>query len=112
VSGNVDSNTVSSYTLTYNVIDTSGNTAVAITRTANVVDTLGIDSVEDNYLKIYPIPTLNFLRVKQNTIIKNVQLYNIIGQIIYKTITNNKEIRINTSELKSGVYLVRISGGK
>jgi hypothetical protein len=65
VSGNVDSNTVGSYTLTYNVIDTSGNTAVAITRTANVVDTLGIDSVEDNYLKTHPIPTLNFLRVKQ-----------------------------------------------
>lgn len=112
MSGNVDSNTVGSYTLTYNVIDTSGNTAVAVTRTANVVDTLGIDSVEDNFLEIYPIPSQNFLVIRQNTYIKKVELFNIIGQIINKYITNSKEIRIDTSNLKSGIYLMRINDNK
>ncbi|MGB1170272.1 MAG: immunoglobulin-like domain-containing protein, partial [Flavobacteriaceae bacterium] len=39
VSGSVDSNTVGTYTLTYDVSDTSGNAADSVTRTVNVVDT-------------------------------------------------------------------------
>ena len=36
---NVDTSTVGTYTVTYNVSDTSGNAAVSVTRTVNVVDT-------------------------------------------------------------------------
>ena len=36
---NVDTSTVGTYTVTYNVSDTSGNAAVPVTRTVNVVDT-------------------------------------------------------------------------
>ena len=39
VSGSVDTSTLGTYTLTYNVSDTSGNAAVPVTRTVNVVDT-------------------------------------------------------------------------
>ena len=39
VSGSVDTSTVGTYTLTYNVSDTSGNAADPVTRTVNVVDT-------------------------------------------------------------------------
>ena len=36
---NVDTDVVASYTLTYNVLDSSGNSAIEVTRTVNVVDT-------------------------------------------------------------------------
>ena len=36
---NVDTSTVGTYTVTYNVSDTTGNAAVSVTRTVNVVDT-------------------------------------------------------------------------
>ena len=39
VSGSVDTSTIGTYTLTYNVSDTSGNAADSVTRTVNVVDT-------------------------------------------------------------------------
>ena len=39
VSGSVDTSTIGTYTLTYNVSDASGNAAVPVTRTVNVVDT-------------------------------------------------------------------------
>jgi len=39
VSGTVDANTIGSYSLTYNVSDSSGNAATTVTRTVNVVDT-------------------------------------------------------------------------
>src|SRR6185369_2806296 len=38
VSGNLDTNTVGQYILTYNVSDAAGNPAVEVTRTMNVVD--------------------------------------------------------------------------
>ena len=37
VTGSVDTTTIGSYTLTYNVSDTAGNAAIAVTRTVNVV---------------------------------------------------------------------------
>ncbi|WP_156497877.1 DUF5011 domain-containing protein, partial [Oleiphilus sp. HI0043] len=39
VTGTVDANTQGTYTLTYNVSDSSGNAAATTTRTVNVVDT-------------------------------------------------------------------------
>ena len=39
VSGSVDTSTIGTYTLTYDVSDTSGNAADSVTRTVNVVDT-------------------------------------------------------------------------
>jgi hypothetical protein len=112
VSGSVDTSTLGTYTLTYNVSDASGNAAVPVRRKVIVVPTLGIDSVEDNFLEIYPIPSQNFLVIRQNTYIKKVKLFNIIGQIINKYVTNSKEIRIDTSNLKSGIYLMRINDNK
>lgn len=40
VNGSVDTSTIGTYTLTYNVSDSSGNSAASITRTVNVSDTL------------------------------------------------------------------------
>ena len=37
--GNVDTNTPGSYTLTYNFTDSGGNAAITVTRTVTVVDT-------------------------------------------------------------------------
>ena len=51
---NVDTSTVGTYTVTYNVSDTSGNTAVSVTRTVYVVDTTApvITILGDNPLTI------------------------------------------------------------
>ena len=112
VSGSVDTSTIGTYRLTYDVSDTSGNAAVPVTRKVNVVNTLGTETIEDDFLEIYPIPSQTFLIIRQNTHIKKVKLYNIIGQIIYEDFSNSKEIRINTSSFKSGIYLMRINDNK
>ena len=109
VSGSVDSNTVGSYTLTYDVIDASGNAAVSLTRTVNVVLTLGVNTVKDNYLEIFPIPSQTYLIIKQTKNIEKILLYNILGKKIHEYNTSDKEIRIDTSDLLSGIYLIRIN---
>ena len=112
ITGSVDSNTIGTYTLTYDVSYTSDNAAISKKRKVNVVSTLGIDIVEVNFLEIYPIPSQSFVIVRQNKYIKKVKLYNIIGQLIYEDFTNSKEIRIDLSYLKSGIYLMRINNNK
>ena len=54
VSGSVDTSTIGTYTLTYNVSDASGNAAVPVTRTVNVVDTTApvITLLGDNLMTI------------------------------------------------------------
>ena len=54
VSGSVDTSTIGTYTLTYDVSDTSGNPADSVTRTVNVVDTTApvITLLGDNLMTI------------------------------------------------------------
>lgn len=59
-SGSVDTNTVGTYTITYNATDSSTNAAVAVTRTVNVVDTtdpvltlLGVDPTDTEWTQVY-----------------------------------------------------------
>lgn len=44
----VDTNTVGTYTITYNVEDTAGNPAVEVTRTVNVIVDLNVDEDDDD----------------------------------------------------------------
>jgi len=109
VSGSVDTSTIGSYTLTYDVTDASGNAAVSLTRTVNVVLTLGVNTFKNNYLEIFPIPFQSYLIIKQTNNIEKILLYNILGKKIREYNTSDKEIRIDTSDLLSGIYFVRIN---
>ena len=109
VSGSVDTSTIGSYTLTYDVTDASGNAAVSLTRTVNVVLTLGVNTFKNNYLEIFPIPFQSYLIIKQTNNIEKILLYNVLGKKIREYNTSDKEIRIDTSDLLSGIYFVRIN---
>lgn len=57
-------------------------------------------------LQVFPNPTTEFINFETRKTIQNVQLFNSIGQIIYKnTLSNNP---INISHLKDGVYFLRL----
>lgn len=64
----------------------------------------------DNHLNIYPVPANQYLYVQSTDItdpIENVNIYNIIGEVIYKSSGSKKEIDI--SNVPSGVYFVQIN---
>ena len=54
VTGSVDTNTVGTYILSYDVTDTNGNVATTVNRTVNVVDSLSIDDNDEIKLSIFP----------------------------------------------------------
>ncbi|MDG1793574.1 MAG: DUF5011 domain-containing protein [Flavobacteriaceae bacterium] len=106
----VDTQTVGSYTVTYNVSDASGNAATEVTRTVIVEDS-SLSSIDgDNEtLKfiMYPNPTSDKLYIKG---LNNYDLkvYNRLGQIILKA---NNTHAIDVSSLSVGIYLIEVSDG-
>ena len=71
---------------------------------------LSTDSFNVNVFKIYPNPSTGMFYLK-NTTGDFVQVYNVLGQEVYKAaINSNQEIQeLNLNHLQSGLYIAKIS---
>ena len=58
--------------------------------------------------KLFPNPTTNFFYVTSNAYVKNIKLYNAIGQLVKEI---NDPTVVNIEDLKFGIYIARISVG-
>lgn len=94
-------------------IITCGNGCYAFNTTDNKViiikdSTLGLsDSEEINNLSIYPNPTTDYLYIKSDLEIKDIQISDLNGRII-----NNLEFqdnKMNLTSLQTGIYFAKIS---
>lgn len=72
---------------------------------------LSIDTPTANFegFKYYPNPVLNTLTVEANQAISSVAIYNIVGQQVSLSTPNNISSTIEMSDLKQGVYFVKIT---
>ncbi len=62
-----------------------------------------------NSLSVYPNPVEGIMNVESATGIRSISVTNILGQEVLNTEVSYKRIaKINTSELKSGVYVIRV----
>ena len=112
VSGSVDVNTVGSYTLSYDVTDSSGNEATTLTRTVNVEDSLSVDEQDLVELSVYPNPTSDYWYVKSNILITSIKLFDNLGRDVYSLVPNSNQASFNGKYLPSGVYFLVINGNK
>ena len=94
-------------------IITCGNGCYAFNTTDNKViiikdSTLGLsESEEKNYISIYPNPTTDYLFIKSDLDIKDIQISDLNGRII-----NNLEFqdnKMNLTSLQTGIYFAKIS---
>lgn len=69
-----------------------------------------------NNLQLYPNPTKSSVNISlknNNDVIRRIEFYNLIGKKVYEIQVENKESKImNISQLKDGVYIVRVKGKK
>lgn len=71
------------------------------------------NSVNSKYvknIKVYPNPTTNILNIEnENSTNFKVEIINILGaDVVNQTVVNNSKSAINTSNLKGGIYFVRV----
>ncbi len=71
--------------------------------------------VNENQLidcNVYPNPTNKFIHVQCNEFIKNIAVYTITGQKVNEIQLNNTKAKINITNLKAGIYYLRVSTEK
>ncbi len=72
--------------------------------------TVGVNALAINEkLEIYPNPTTgNFTITQNNTANTEIEIYDIVGELIYKTIATNQQTEIDLTKQAKGIYFVRI----
>ena len=77
----------------------------------SVVETLNNTSFSENDFKVYPNPANNVLNVISTTVsIESYEIYDVLGRIVRnKTINSTNQFDI--SELKTGVYFIKLFSG-
>ena len=65
---------------------------------------------KDQVISMSPNPATNYVVIKNEEGIDKIEIYNVLGEKISQNLANtNKEISLNISDLKSGIYLVNIT---
>lgn len=74
-----------------------------------VVTSLDNLAEKPDYFGLYPNPGNGFINVKSNTLIEQIEIYDVKGKSVYqKQGISSKEFQLNLGEeLKSGIYILR-----
>lgn len=65
----------------------------------------------DNF-KVFPNPTLDSWNISSNQNVTNIEVFDILGKQVLKIQPNDSNVFIDASELKSGIYLTKITSEK
>ncbi len=76
--------------------------------------TISVNEINTNNISVFPNPATNNLNINftELTADVNISAFNITGQAVYTgNFENQKQIKINTSDFKNGLYFFRINTG-
>ena len=59
-------------------------------------------------VKIYPNPATNFVQVTSDQI-QRVEIYNMMGQLVFEQLYSDSQVTIPTSGMASGTYAVKVT---
>lgn len=82
------------------------NTAIGNTFSArvNIQSTLNSETFIIDNLKLNPNPVIDILNIENNNPIKNIRIYNQLGQIVYFKELNTNNTKIDLSNISVGFY--------
>jgi hypothetical protein len=71
--------------------------------------TSSIENPADVNVSIYPNPANDNVNIVSNEIINDVQVLNFLGQVLLNMAVNDTQMKINTSDYQTGVYIFKIN---
>jgi hypothetical protein len=74
--------------------------------------TEGIGEQSANSLVIYPNPVSDKLTVEAQEAIGTIEIYNLMGAVVYSQKNCGNKVEINTTDLQSGIYFIRLMNDK
>ncbi len=101
-------------TYTVSVTDASGCGPITAVATVGVGQTLSTSSNNLIDVSLYPNPVNDVMTLNFDTIITNgsIEIVNIQGKIVSNTPINAKEMTLNLSQLRTGVYFLKVASNK
>jgi len=83
---------------------------VAFVNQLEISENINVNNIlQNNDIKFFPIPTNDKLYIQMNNNLKcNVNIYNLQGKLILSEYTEKKNIELDLSIMKKGVYILRI----
>lgn len=69
------------------------------------------DAVVSDKLSVYPNPIQDFTTIKTANKIETAEVYNLAGQLVFSSKVNGDK-KINLSNLKSGIYILKVKTDK
>ena len=101
--GSLTDGQVVSEEMTYTFAATSDRTLVAHLRS-----TVGLDE-QGGDITLYPNPVSDKLTVTTTEAITQIEVYNLVGALVYSKKDNAQKVEIPTGDLPSGMYFIRLT---
>ena len=79
---------------------------------ANLMYTEGVGEQNGSKASIYPNPVNDKLIVEAHEALGTVEIYNLMGALVYSQKGCTDKVEINTSDLQSGIYFIRMTNDK
>jgi hypothetical protein len=70
--------------------------------------TTGIENVICQDINVYPNPANDFVNINSGNPILSVKLCNLTGQVVCEKTVNKNSVKLNTSSIDNGVYILQI----
>ena len=93
--------------LTYYAVNVNGqcrSQPFAVTVSLN----LSVDANDLSSFKYYPNPVSSVLTITANNTIKNVEVYNLLGQLLINKRFNETSIFLDLNELPESIYIIKV----
>ena len=75
--------------------------------------TANINNNIENNVTIHPNPFSDYTTIKfNNNTWAKIEIVDLLGQVVWSTVTNESEVIVNREKMKSGVYFVNITNNK
>ena len=87
---------------------------VAMRDTNRIPDEPETTQISENNIKdisMYPNPATDFLQIESLALIKNIRVYNNLGQLKNTFETDSRQFRLNTQDYKTGIYFLLLELG-
>ena len=87
---------------------TAGNCESELLPITVHVSELNTDNPLFRDMVYYPNPAKDYLILSNSTPIESYEVYNLLGQKVMRSSANSSEVRIDTSNLSTGAYMVKV----
>ena len=102
-----ESGTVVAEEKTFTIIATANHNFVA-----HLMYTEGVDEQSGIKTLIYPNPVNDKLTIEAEQALGTVEIYNLMGALVYSQKDCANKVEINTSDLPTGIYFIRMTNDK